>query len=227
MRSRSGRRRISSCIDWRSSLSSSAALGSMSSSPTSGRGSAAFVAMRWSSGPTVATAIVASHFWNSACVTWSSVAISSSVGARFNWCSSFVMGGFDRARPCAHGPRHPVEGPQAVEDGAVDAWMANRLELRTSRRVEPVECVHEAEHTGQNEVTRVDAGGKSCGETTGDELHDRRVVHDQLFAGVCLSLLSYEFSHAAVRAGVRSLVLMREGWAVAYTERSRSLLTWV
>ena len=134
-------------------------------------------------------AIDASHFANSVSVD-AQVGCQLLVGRR---ATERVLelgeGALDLAGSAAYRPRHPVELAQAVVDGAPDARRGERLELHTALGIEAIDGVDQTEHAGADEVARVDAARQSGTDTTGDELDERRVVHDQVVTrGVVLAL---------------------------------------
>ena len=86
----------------------------------------------------------------------------------------------DVARPAADRPRHPVELTQPVVDGAADTGRGERLELHASVGLEPLDGVDQAEHPGADQITGIDARRQAGADTAGDELHERRVVDDQV-----------------------------------------------
>ena len=119
----------------------------------------------------------------------------------------------DLAGPAAHRPRHPVERAQPVEDRAADARHGERLELHAALGVEALDGVDQAEHAGADEVARIDAVRQAGADTTGDELHQRRVVHDQVVAGRRVARLE-----PALPRSARSIVVddaHARGWASA------------
>jgi hypothetical protein len=82
-----------------------------------------------------------------------------------------------------------------------------RLELDAAPRVEPLDRVDEAEHPGADEVARIDARRQAGADTTGDELHQRRVVHDEVLARGGLRRFSQRV-HCICRSGSSGTMLM-------------------
>ena len=60
---------------------------------------------------------------------------------------------------------------------------ANVSNLTPAIGVEALDGVDQAEHAGADQVAGVDAVGQTGADTAGDELDQRRVVHDQVVAG--------------------------------------------
>ncbi len=88
----------------------------------------------------------------------------------------------DAARMRAHRARHPVELSQAVVDRTADPRPGEGLELDPLIGIEPLDRVDQTEHPIGDEVTRIDRGRQTRADTTGDELHQRRVVDDEMVA---------------------------------------------
>jgi hypothetical protein len=88
----------------------------------------------------------------------------------------------DLARPAADRPRHPVELAEPVVDRAADARRGERLELHAPVGLEAIDGVDQSEHSGADQVAGIDAVRQTGADTTGDELDERRVVHDQVVA---------------------------------------------
>ena len=95
----------------------------------------------------------------------------------------------DLLRPGAHRAGYPIELPQPVVDRSADAGHRERLELDAALEVEPLDRIDQSEHTRADEVTGIDTGGKPGADPTGDELDERRVVHDQVIAGGRVSVV--------------------------------------
>ena len=90
----------------------------------------------------------------------------------------------DLARASPHGPRHPVERAQLVDDRAADTCHSEGLELDLAVRVEPLDRADQAEQPVRDEVLLVDVRGKARADAAGDELHERRVREDEPVAKV-------------------------------------------
>jgi hypothetical protein len=84
----------------------------------------------------------------------------------------------------AHRSRHPVNGPELVDDGAPDARDRVGLELEPTRQVELLQGVDEAEDPVAHEVGLVDGRRQSRRHPAGHELDQRRVVQDEPLARV-------------------------------------------
>ncbi len=86
------------------------------------------------------------------------------------------------ADPPADAARHPVLGPQLVEDRAADALGGVALEPGAAGRVEALDRVDEAEDAALHEVGELDVGRQAAAHTLGDGPKQRRVVHHQAVA---------------------------------------------
>src|SRR4029079_3823915 len=89
----------------------------------------------------------------------------------------------DLAGAAAHRTRYPIELSQPVVDRASDARSGERLELDATLGIETVDRVDQTEHARADEIAWVHAAGQSSADTTGDELDERRIVHDQVVTG--------------------------------------------
>ena len=95
----------------------------------------------------------------------------------------FGEGRLDFAGPAAHGSWNPVERAQPIEHGATDAWHGERLELHTARLVESLDRIDETKDACTDQIAGIDAVGQTGSDTTGNELDEWGVVHDQVVAG--------------------------------------------
>ncbi len=138
-------------------------------------------------------------------------ASSSSVGARPCLASSSEIAALDVAGPAADRPRHPVELAQPVVDGTADAGRGERLELHASVGLEPLDGVDQAEHPGADQIAGIDARRQAGADTAGDELHERRVVDDQVIARRRCSCGAASVSQCIARSGSSGTMLMLEG----------------
>ena len=80
--------------------------------------------------------------------------------------------------------RDPVDRTQLVEDGALDSSDGVGLELVAASRVELLDRIDETEHAETDEVRLFDVARQADAHTTGDILHQRRILDDQLVAQV-------------------------------------------
>src|SRR5581483_9688226 len=88
----------------------------------------------------------------------------------------------DLAGARADRARHPVEGPQLVDDRAADPRDRVRLELDVAVGVVALDRADQAEEAVRDEVALVDVRRQARPEPARDVLHERRVHHDQLVA---------------------------------------------
>ena len=79
-------------------------------------------------------------------------------------------------------PRHPVDGPQLVDDRALDPGNRVRLELDLPDRIEPLDRVDQPDDPVAHQVGLLDVLGQADSNTARDELDQRRVQDDQLIA---------------------------------------------
>src|SRR5262249_42245819 len=113
------------------------------------------------------------------------------------------VGALNRARLRTNRTRYPVDRPELVDDRALDARDRVGLELVTATRVELVDRIDEPEDAVAHEIRLFDVLRKASGNTTGNKLHERRVVKDQPLARVerfAVLVLAPEFGD--VRGGV-------------------------
>ena len=123
--------------------------------------------------------------------------------------------------------RHPVDGPELVDDGPPDPGDGVGLELDLAIRAEPVDGVDQPDDPVAHQVGPVDVLGKPDRHTGGDVLHEGRVQDDQLVAETTLATLLV-LDPQACRAAVvvrRHASPYARGWVAPYTESNRSLLT--
>ena len=111
-------------------------------------------------------------------------ASSSSVGRPLQAVLEFGETALDLAGSGPHRTRHPVEGPQLIEDGALDAIDGVGLELVAALEIELVDGVDEPEGPVGHKILRVDVARQPGSETAGDELDQRRVVKDETLTGL-------------------------------------------
>ena len=103
--------------------------------------------------------------------------------------------------------RHPIEGAQLVEDGALDPVHRIGLEFVAAGRFELVDGVDQPEGAVGDEVRRLHVARQARAQTAGDELDQRGIVEDQALAGSLISgLLELfpelgDFVFAALRRG--------------------------
>ncbi len=117
----------------------------------------------------------------------------------------------DLSGPGPHRARHPVERPQLIEDGALDAVDGVGLELDAAFEVELVDGIDEPEDAVGHQVSLFHVARQADGHPTGDELDEGRIQQDQTLASVvvlsCLELLPQ-----AERVVVGSLVRLVGGF---------------
>ena len=110
----------------------------------------------------------------------------------------------DLTRASADGTRHPVERAELVDDRALDPRDRVGLELDLAVGVESLDRPDQAEQPVGHEILLVDVGRKAGPETTGDELHERRVGEDQAIAHTAIprrAVLLPERQRVSPRAG--------------------------
>ena len=110
-------------------------------------------------------------------------------GSAFELVTQLGDGLLDLSSLVADGSWHPVLSAQSVEDRPLDARHRERLELPAERGIEPIHGIHQSEHAGAHQLSGVHSGGQSGGHTTGHELHERRIMNDQLITGSFVALL--------------------------------------
>ncbi len=93
------------------------------------------------------------------------------------------VGVLDLAGLRPHGPRHPVDGPQLVEDVALDPGDGVGLELEAPLGLELVDGIDQPEQPVGGEVGLLHVLGQAHRHTTGHVLHQGRVVDDELVTG--------------------------------------------
>ena len=178
------------------------------------------------------------EIWPSVVCSWSSVRSSSlgqlGVGGRAPQLAlELRVRLLERPRLGPHRARHPVDRAELVEDVPLDAGDGVGLELEAAAEVELLDGVDQPEDAVGHEVGLVDALGQAGGDATGDVLHQRRVVDDQLVALLAAALglvlgpesLDVRFEIVAHRGHPCARHPCARGWVASYTERSRSRLT--
>jgi hypothetical protein len=106
------------------------------------------------------------------------------VRRRSSWRSAAARPGLlDRASAGADGARHPVQGAQLVDDRALDAGDRIGLELDLALELEALDGRDQAAEAVGDEVGLLDVRGQARGHPARDVLDERRVGHDETFAG--------------------------------------------
>ena len=125
----------------------------------------------------------------------------------------------DVAGPAPNRPRNPVELAQSVVDGTADAGRGERLELHAPVGLEPLDGVDQPEHPGADQIAGIDARRQAGTDAAGDELHERRVVDDQVVARRRCSCGAASVPSAAPGLGRRGRCsCSRMGLAIGGTE---------
>ena len=106
----------------------------------------------------------------------------------------------DRAGLGPHRARHPVDRAELVDDRALDPGDGVGLELEAAVEVELVDGVDQPEDAVADEVGLLDVLRQPDGDAAGDELHQRRVVEDQLVADVAVAVVPCTSAQSAVDA---------------------------
>ena len=102
-----------------------------------------------------------------------------------------VVGTFDVLLLAAQAAGHPVQFPEAVEDGALDPELGVGLELDVARGFELLDGIHEAEDAAVDEVVQLHMRGQAGGDAVRHELHQGHVILDDLFAIIAIEGLRW------------------------------------
>ena len=117
-------------------------------------------------------------------------AICSSVGRRSELGLELRHRALDLAGARPHGPGHPIQRAELVDDRALDAGDRVGLELHVAARVVALDRADQPEQSVGDEVALVDVRREAAPEPARDVLHERRVREDQPVAKGLISCLT-------------------------------------
>ena len=166
-----------------------------------------------------------SHSWNSSTVSSSSRG-HLLVGRRaVQAVLELAVRALDLTGAGADGARHPVEGPQLVDDRALDARDRVGLELDLALEVEALDRVDQADQAVGDEIGLLDVRRQAARHAAGDVLDEGRVGDDELLArprGIgplvaAPQILELDRFDVRFQDGPQA-----RGWLRAYADRSRA-----